>query len=314
MKYHVRHLTTYRYSEPVQLSHHAAHLSPRQVPGQLVYLPTLKITPDPAVLSDVQADYFGNPTVYFTIQDPHNTLTVEAGFMVETSSMPTLPNWDVTAWDKVRDNLKKTTKNQLLEIQDFLYSSPLIPLLAEAKDYAMPSFVPGRPITEAVLDLNTRIHQDFIFDPVATEVGTTLPSVFADRRGVCQDFAHVTVACIRAMGLAARYVSGYIRTTAPLGKEKLVGADASHAWASIHIPGWGWLDIDPTNNTLCGEDHITVAWGRDYDDVSPIRGVVLGGGNHHIDVAVDVTEIESTPAQLIPERPLRQKPKNMVDG
>ena len=136
-----------------------------------------------------------------------------------------------------------------------------------------------------------RIHKDFAFDPTATTVGTDIATVFEKRRGVCQDFAHATIACLRAMGLAARYVSGYIRTLPPPGKEKLIGADASHAWASVFLPGWGWLDIDPTNNSVCGEDHVSVAWGRDYDDVSPIRGVVLGGGNHQIDVAVDVFEL-----------------------
>jgi transglutaminase-like putative cysteine protease len=141
------------------------------------------------------------------------------------------------------------------------------------------------------LELTSRIHKDFAFDTSATKVGTSVATVLEDRRGVCQDFAHVTVACLRSVGLASRYVSGYIRTLPPPGKEKLIGADASHAWASVFVPGWGWLDVDPTNDTVCGEDHITVAWGRDYDDVSPIRGVVLGGGNHRIKVAVDVMEL-----------------------
>ena len=291
MKYRVRHLTTYRYSEPVRLSHHAAHLSPRDVPGQKVEQPTLGICPTPAVLGTVQPDYFGNPTVYFTIQDPHSTLAVEAEFIVETSATPSLPHLDVTAWDKVRSELRRANKGVVMGAQDFLYASPLVPILPEALHYATPSFPPGRPLSEAVLELTGRIFKDFAFDASATKVGTSVASVFEDRRGVCQDFAHVTLACIRAMGLAGRYVSGYIRTLPPPGKEKLMGADASHAWASVFIPGWGWLDVDPTNNVICGEDHITVAWGRDYDDVSPIRGVVLGGGNHHIDVSVDVIEI-----------------------
>ncbi len=291
MKYRVRHLTTYTYSEPVRLSHHAAHLCPREVPGQKFGNPGLKINPGPAVLGAMQSDYFGNPTVYFTIQDPHSTLEVEAEFDVETSAMPALPHLDVTAWDKVRTELRKATKGHMLGAQDFMYASPLVPILAEANAYALSSFPPGRPLTEAVLELTSRINKDFAFDPNATKVGTSLATVFEDRRGVCQDFAHVAVACLRSMGLSARYVSGYIRTLPPPGKEKLIGADASHAWASVYVPGWGWLDIDPTNDTICGEDHITVAWGRDYDDVSPIRGVVLGGGNHHIDVAVDVFEL-----------------------
>lgn len=291
MRFRVRHLTTYKYSEHVRLSHHAAHLCPREVVGQRVEQSTLKITPDPAVLGNMQADYFGNPTVYFTIQDPHKTLLVEAGFIVETSATPSLPHLDGTAWDKVRSELRRATKGLVLGAQDFLYASPLVPMLPEAFAYASPSFPPGRPLTEAVLELTERINKDFAFDSSATKVGTPVATVFEDQRGVCQDFAHVIIACVRAMGLSARYVSGYIRTLPPPGKEKLIGADASHAWASVFIPGWGWLDVDPTNNTVCGEDHITVAWGRDYDDVSPIRGVVLGGGNHHIDVSVDVFEL-----------------------
>ena len=291
MKFRVRHLTTYKYSESVRLSHHAAHLSPRDVPGQKVEQTSVVICPQPAVLGNVQPDYFGNPTVYFTIQDPHSTLAVEAGFVVETCPAPTLPHLDGTAWDKVRTELRRANKAILLSAQDFLYASPLVPILPEALAYTAPSFPPGRPLTEAVLELTARIHKDFAFDPNATKVGTPVGTVFEDRRGVCQDFAHVTIACLRAMGLSARYVSGYIRTLPPPGKEKLIGADASHAWASVMVPGWGWLDIDPTNNKVCGEDHITVAWGRDYDDVSPIRGVVLGGGNHHIDVSVDVFEL-----------------------
>jgi len=291
MKYRVRHLTEYKYSEPVRLSHHAVHLSPRAVPGQSTSHPMLRISPEPAVLGPVQADYFGNPTVYFTIQDPHSTLSVETEFQVETSPVPALPHLDSTAWDKVRGELRRASRGQTVAALDFLYASPLVPLLPEAAEYAAPSFPPGRPLTEAVLDLTGRIFRDFSFDPSATKVGTSIATVFENRRGVCQDFAHVGVASLRAVGLAARYVSGYIRTLPPPGKEKLIGADASHAWASVFVPGWGWLDIDPTNNTICGEDHITVAWGRDYDDVSPIRGVVLGGGNHRIKVAVDVFEL-----------------------
>ncbi len=290
MKFRVRHLTEYSYSEPVRLSHHAAHLCPRTVSGQHFDHPKLRISPEPAVLGPQKPDYFGNPTVYFTIQDPHSTLSVEAEFHVETSPTPSLPHLDGTAWDKVSAELKRSTRGQTLAAQDFLYASPLVPILPEATEYALESFTPGRPLTEAVLELTKRINKDFAFDTSATKVGTSVATVFEDRRGVCQDFAHVTVACLRSIGLASRYVSGYIRTLPPPGKEKLIGADASHAWASVFVPGWGWLDIDPTNNAICGEEHITVAWGRDYDDVSPIRGVVLGGGNHRIKVAVDVFE------------------------
>lgn len=291
MRYRVRHLTTYEYGEPVMLSHHAAHLRPRQVYNQTYDKVRLTIRPSPAVLRDGQLDYFGNPTTFFTVQDSHSKLEIEACFEVETSVSFGLANLDGPTWESVRDDLARGNQPHLEQAMDFLFPSPQVPLLPEARAYAEPSFTPGRPLAQAVLDLNARIFADFAFDPVATSVGTPLATVFAERRGVCQDFAHAGIACLRAMGLAARYVSGYIRTIAPPGKEKLVGADASHAWLSAFIPGWGWLDLDPTNNTTAGEDHVVVAWGRDYDDVSPIKGVVLGGGEHVVHVAVDVTEL-----------------------
>lgn len=293
MIFQVRHVTTYEYSEPVLLSHHAAHLSPRYTGGQCHRDQKLRISPLPAVRQDGRFDYFGNPTAFFTIQEAHTRLTVDAGFVVETSPAPALPQLDVTTWNRVSAELTAGTNPHVEEALDFLFPSYQVPMLAEAAAYAAPSFPPGRPLVEAVLELTARIHADLAFDAEATSVGTPLAHVFAQRRGVCQDFAHVGIACLRAMGLAARYVSGYIRTLPPPGKERLVGADASHAWLSVFVPGWGWLDVDPTNNTMAGEDHIVVAWGRDYDDVSPLKGVVLGGGDHEIHVGVDVCEIKN---------------------
>lgn len=290
MKFQVRHLTTYRYTEPVQLSHHAAHLRPREVDGQQISKVSISIRPEPAVLHDGGRDYFGNPTTFFTIQAPHSTLQIESAFVVETSQQPPLPQIAVPAWDAIRLDSWPGGRGFDESVMDFVFDSPQVPMLAEAADYAAPSFTPGRPLTEAVMDLVARINRDFAFDSEATSVGTPLLSVFEERRGVCQDFAHVGIACVRSMGLAARYVSGYIRTIAPPGREKMVGADASHAWLSVYQPGWGWLDVDPTNNMAAGQDHIAVAWGRDYDDVSPVRGVVLGGGDHQVHVAVDVLE------------------------
>jgi transglutaminase-like putative cysteine protease len=290
MIYRVRHLTAYHYSDPVLLSHHAAHMRPRGTAGQSHHSVQLRIHPDPAVLEDGAHDYFGNPTTFFTIQEAHTTLEVEASFVVETS--PTLPPGGGPAWEQVQAALSQGNDARMERALDFLFPSSQVPLLPEARDYALPSFTPGRPLAEAVLDLMSRIHEDFAFDPAATHVGIPVAEVFAERAGVCQDFAHAGIACVRAMGLAARYVSGYIRTLPPPGKEKLVGADASHAWLSVLIPGWGWLDVDPTNDSMAHEDHIVVAWGRDYDDVCPLKGVVLGGGDHHIEVAVDVTEVK----------------------
>ena len=280
MRFRVKHLTTYHYSDPVALSHHAAHLRPRSDTGQRCHSVDIQIKPFPAVLRDDGTDYFGNPTTFFTIQDPHTTLEVEASFTVETKPAPILPQDGGGAWDQVGPHGGGE--------MDFVFASSQIPVLAEARAFALPSFPPGRPLVDAALDLARRIYSEFTFDPDATSVGIPLAEVFAEKKGVCQDYAHAGIACLRAMGLSARYVSGYIRTLPPPGKEKLQGADASHAWLGVYIPGWGWLDVDPTNNMVAGEDHVVVAWGRDYDDVSPIRGVVLGGGEHHVDVAVDV--------------------------
>ncbi|EPY02234.1 transglutaminase family protein [Magnetospirillum fulvum] len=291
MKYRVRHLTRYHYGAPVSLSHHAAHLRPRGDSSQRHHGVDLDITPFPAVLKDDRLDYFGNPTTFFTIQEPHTTLEVEVRFVVETHAPPPLPADGGGPWETTRDRLTAGTGAGIERSLDFLHASSQVPLLAQAAAYAAPSFPPGRPLAEAVLDLVRRIHTDFVFDPDATSVGIPLAEVFSGRRGVCQDFAHVGIACLRATGLAARYVSGYIRTLPPPGQEKLQGADASHAWLSVFLPGWGWLEVDPTNDMIAGEDHVVVAWGRDYDDVSPIRGVVLGGGDHHVEVAVDVDVI-----------------------
>lgn len=290
MKFKVRHLTTYHYTDPVQLSHHAAHLRPREAEGQKVSDVALSIQPEPAVLHDDGRDYFGNPITFFTIQAPHSTLHVESTFVVETNPPPPSRTTG-QAWDSIRLDIWPGGRGRDETVMDYVFASPHVPMLPEVAEYTTASFPPGRPLTEAVMDLISRIHRDFAFDAEATSVGTPLLTVFNDRRGVCQDFAHVGVACLRSMGLAARYVSGYIRTIAPPGREKLVGSDASHAWFSVYQPGRGWLDVDPTNNMAAGRDHIAVAWGRDYDDVSPLRGVVLGGGDHEVHVAVDVVEI-----------------------
>ena len=235
MRFQVRHLTTYRYSEAVQLSHHAAHLRPREVDGQSVGEVAIAIRPEPAVLHDGGRDYFGNPTTFFTIQAPHSTLEIEAGFEVETSRQPPLPPLAVPAWDSVRLDTWPGGRGLDELVMDFVFASPQVPMLAEAADFAAPSFTPGRPLTEAVLDSVARIHHDFAFDPEATTVGTPLLSVFHDRRGVCQDFAHVGIACLRSMGLAARYVSDDYSLPAGLGPPKWAWTSACSAVAS---PAW----------------------------------------------------------------------------
>ena len=186
--------------------------------------------------------------------------------------------------------------NQLVTVREFCFDSPLVRSHRSLREYAEQSFALGRPLRDAIIELNERIHADFKYEPAATDVSTPLAQVMRDRRGVCQDFAQVAVGCLRSMGLPARYVSGYLETQPPPGQPKLVGADASHAWASVYVPNFGWLDFDPTNALLPELRHVTVAWGRDFSDVSPLNGVVFGGGRHSLRVAVDVEDLAPQPA------------------
>jgi transglutaminase-like putative cysteine protease len=193
-------------------------------------------------------------------------------------------------WEVARAMLRSDLTPAGLEAMEFTWASTLVPLFAEVEDFARESFGPGRPLLDAAADLNRRIHDEFEYKPLVTTVSTPIREVLATRRGVCQDFAHLMIAAVRSMGLAARYVSGYLLTHRPGNSPRLVGADASHAWVSVFLPGYGWADLDPTNGTMPGDEHITLAWGRDYSDVSPLRGVILGGGNQSLTVAVDVAQ------------------------
>jgi transglutaminase-like putative cysteine protease len=195
------------------------------------------------------------------------------------------------AWETIRDFCRADISSPSPEATEFLFASPLIRLLPELADYAKISFTGARPILDAVLHLMARMHKDFQFDPRATTVATPLEQVIKNRRGVCQDFAHFKIGCLRALGLPARYVSGYMETLPPLGKPRLTGADASHAWVQVFIPPATWIDVDPTNNLLPSDRHILLAWGRDFEDVSPIRGVIVGGGKHELKVGVDVIPV-----------------------
>jgi transglutaminase-like putative cysteine protease len=199
----------------------------------------------------------------------------------------------------VRDSVRRPRTRELLEAAGYAFESPYVTIVAEAAALAAPSFPAGRPLLEAVADLTRRIHADFTYDQRATTVSTPVSEVLANRRGVCQDFAHLQIACLRALGLPARYVSGYLSTTPPPGKPRLVGADASHAWLAVYVPGAGWVEFDPTNDVIPDDKHIVVAWGRDFGDVTPLRGVVMGGGSHSLRVSVDVSpQDEPTPAAL----------------
>lgn len=290
MKYRVSHHTAYHYAEPASLSQNELFLHPRATPTQQVLGNRLTIVPEPQYRHQ-RADYFGNIVHVFMVQHPHKELTVTAVSDVETSR-PVVPAPDQTPpWETVARQLAARPAAALLEPCQFVFASPLIAVTPEARAYAQPSFPQGRPLLAGAMDLMARIFTEFTYDKGATTVDTSVDQVLASRKGVCQDFAHLAVSCLRSLGLAARYVSGYLETAPPPGKPRLIGADASHAWISLFVPGLGWVDLDPTNNLIPGEAHITIAWGRDYGDVTPVKGVVMGGGAHTLSVEVDVRQL-----------------------
>jgi len=291
MTYKIVHKTTYKYKQPVAYGSHVTYLTPRSKPQQVCKSHELVVTPRPVEMRE-KTDYFGNSFTFFAVQEPHDELQIEARSLVD--EMPAL-KWpeQSPAWDEVVRSLAADRSSDGLNAYQFVFESPRIPLGAEFRTYAEPCFSSGRPLADALLDFTARIFKDFRFDSKATDVKTSPVEVLRSRRGVCQDFAHLQVSCLRSLGLAARYVSGYIRTFPPLGRPRLVGADASHAWVSAYCPGVGWLDVDPTNNLIPSESHVTLAWGRDYGDVSPVRGVILGGRDHKLDVGVDMEPQES---------------------
>jgi len=287
MIYKITHSTNYSYSETVPVCHNEVHLTPREHPRQSCNHNRLMIRPHP-VTSGKRLDYFGNQVTYFTVQEGHNRLTVTAVSKVKLSAPPKRDPSVTPPWEKIRDSLPGFRYPEGLDAYQYVFESPHVSISPELAEYALESFTPGRPLLEAAIELNHRIHADFVYDPSATIVHTPLADVFRLRRGVCQDFAHLATGCLRSLGLAARYVSGYLRTVPPPGKPRLVGADASHAWLSVFCPEVGWVDLDPTNDSVPALDHITLAWGRDYGDVCPIKGVFVGGGQHGMTVSVDV--------------------------
>jgi transglutaminase-like putative cysteine protease len=280
--YDIVHTTSYEYTDPVSVSHHVARLSPRALPHQVCLSHELQIEPTPAVTSR-HVDYFGNVTTFFAMQGAHTRLTVRARSQVALRASSTMRPSDTPPWERALERGALP-----LEAIECAFDTVSSRANAELAGYARRSFPPGRPLLEAVVELTRRVHEDFTFDSGATTVATPLMEVFRSRRGVCQDFARVEIACLRSLGLPAHYVSGYLETVPPPGKPRLVGADASHAWLAVYCPGLGWIDTDPTNDVLPVNTHVTLAWGRDYTDVSPIRGVILGGGEHALRVQVDI--------------------------
>ena len=289
MIYKIIHTTVYTYHEPVSLCQNIARLVPRSSDKQVCKKSVVTIQPQPDV-SDEYEDFFGNKLLYFAIQQVHKQLTVTAVSEIEKIANPVSIYTGDASWEDVKQSFALET--QELGIRQYIPETTMTASSPEISAYALQSYITGRTVYEATLDLMQRIYKDFEFKPGFTTVATPLSVVMKERKGVCQDFAHLAIACVRAMGLPARYVSGYLETLPPPGKEKLTGVDASHAWFSVYIPGMGWIDFDPTNNQIPDGQHITVGWGRDYADIAPLKGIIINSGPHKLTVSVDVRRVE----------------------
>ena len=292
MNYRITHRTLYDYAAPVSVSHHVARLEPRVTPAQTRQEYSLEIVPVP-VLRKARRDYFGNELCFFSIQEIHQRLEIITTSRVAVNTLqPALAADNSPVWEEIVGLFRDPVSPAVVEPYEFIFDSPQVRASFELADYTGESFPKGAPLLAGARELTRRIFQDFKFDPKATTVATPLEEVWAKRRGVCQDFAHLGIACLRSIGLPARYVSGYLRTHPPAGQPRLVGADASHAWFAVFCPGIGWVDFDPTNNVQPAGEHITVAYGRDFGDVSPVAGILTGGGRHDVKVSVNVEPLE----------------------
>ncbi len=292
MRYRITHTTKYAYSEPVPVCHNKVHLRPRATIGQTCGLFRLIVIPEPIDV-ETEVDYFGNSVEYFSLVDSHRGLSITATSEVDVSATNDVANSSISPeWETLVEGLKSRPPQASINDCLFAFESDYAPKSRDLAAYAKESFTPRRPIVEAALDLTARIFEEFEYDPRATNVRTQVDEVLANKAGVCQDFAHFGIACLRSLGLAARYVSGYLRTAPTPGRSKLVGADESHAWLSVYCGELGWVDFDPTNNVIPTTDHVTIGYGRDYGDVCPIQGVFVGGGDQTLSVSVDVSPIE----------------------
>lgn len=294
MIYEVSHRTSYRYESTVTQSQHLIHLAPRASARQIVQRHMLLIEPTPTWRNDF-TDYFGNPTSVLGIDNEHNELVLHARSTIEVVPRDAIDVDHGIGWDEAGSRIAAANQEIDLDIAQYALPSPATPTSDEVLAYAAPSFAPRRPVLAVAWDLTRRVFEDFTFDSQATDVSTPVVEVLRKRRGVCQDFAHLALACLRAYRIPARYVSGYILTRPPPGMAKLQGADASHAWISVWAPETGWVDFDPTNRLIPSDEHITYAYGREYADISPISGVLLGGGQHDVEVAVDVVPVANPP-------------------
>jgi transglutaminase-like putative cysteine protease len=290
--YRVVHRTRYEYESEVSVSYGETHLHPRDTQSQRTYQATLSVDPYPEHYRE-RRDFFGNRAAHFTVVEPHTVLTVTATSMVDVRDRrDVLPAIGELPWEHARDAVTEGRAEDIVDARQFVLPSPVVGRSRAATDYVGASFSPGRPLIEALDDLCARLHAEFEFAPGVTTVSTPIDEVLARRAGVCQDFAHLTISGLRSLGVAARYVSGYLETDPPPGQDRLVGADVSHAWVSVFAPGAGWIDLDPTNSQWVGTRYVTVAWGRDYADVPPLKGVIFTESEaQNLDVTVDVTAI-----------------------
>ena len=297
MEYFVRHRTTYRYLQDVSHSWHLAHLRLRATPLQTVHGSDITLSLEPASRK-AREDYFQNPCEWFCIDRPHTHLEILAESRVTVEPAPERASRDSQVWEEVRARLENPQTEEERDVVQYQFDSPMTRFTGDVAAYGGVSFPPQRPILAGAMELMNRIHKDFRYDTTVTDVSTPLDRVFEIRAGVCQDLAHAGIASLRAIGLPARYVSGYLLTQPPPGKTRLLGADASHAWFSVWAPPFGWVDLDPTNNVVVGASHVTSSWGRDYGDVAPVAGIILGGHDHVVEVGVDVVPAD----QVRPER------------
>jgi transglutaminase-like putative cysteine protease len=284
MLYRARHVTRYRYDAPVSQCLSEVRLTPRALPWQIVLDRSIQTTPVPTSV-DERKDYYGNTVSLLSILESHDQFSTVATSLVQVEPRPS--NGDVDPpWETVRDEIAGQEHADAIEAMEFVFDSPFVTAAPELAEFARESFLPGRPLLEATRALSHRIHTEFTYRPTATTIETPVLETLRTRRGVCQDFSHLMIGALRSLGVPARYVSGYLRSGADY-----TGAEASHAWVAVFLPGRGWMDVDPTNDVMPGTGHITLAWGRDYGDVAPVKGVALGGGQQVVEVEVRVEPI-----------------------
>ncbi len=287
MIYEIVHITEYEYFTPAEACHNLLRLDPRTIPGQTCLETTLEVEPVPTKLH-TYVDYFGNRVRSFAVLEPHQKLRIQSQSRVVVECLPGADLTDSPSWTVARQELHQRRNPATVDALQYVYPSPYVRTGDALREYALVSFPESRPVLAGAFDLTRRIHEDFAYDPAATTIDTSVEDVLERRRGVCQDFAHLQIACLRSLGLAARYVSGYLRTQPRADQPRLEGADASHAWVSVYCPHNGWTGFDPTNGCLVADGHIVLGWGRDFHDVSPVKGVVLGGVGSTLRVAVHV--------------------------